>query len=174
MAERNWDEQFKALEREVAEQLTLGETKDEIKEQNKEEIRLVDDYQTDFQEVWDNLQSQTNFEAETSDTQWEKDYARYMTGKSTHVSPYSFDKDNQYMHNPNAYEIGCILMENGAKLSEAALAFEAAVQEDPGHVDAWLKLGLVQTQNEKELNGISAVSYTHLDVYKRQGFQYMV
>lgn len=48
-------------------------------------------------------------------------------------------------------------MENGAKLSEAALAFEAAVKEKPDHVDAWLRLGLVQTQNEKELNGISAL-----------------
>lgn len=53
--------------------------------------------------------------------------------------------------------IGCLLMENGAKLSEAALAFEAAVKEKPDHVDAWLRLGLVQTQNEKELNGISAL-----------------
>ena len=48
------------------------------------------------------------------------------------------------------YEIGLQLMENGAKLSEAALAFEAAIQRDENHVDAWLKLGEVQTQNEKD------------------------
>ncbi|GAV27272.1 hypothetical protein PMKS-000736 [Pichia membranifaciens] len=61
------------------------------------------------------------------------------------------------MNNPNAYEIGCRLMEGGAKLSEAALAFEAAVQEDPKHTEAWLKLGQVQIQNEKELHGITAL-----------------
>lgn len=70
---------------------------------------------------------------------------------------YNFDDKNDFMHNPNAYEIGCKLMEGGAKLSEAAMAFEAAVQEDPKHVDAWLKLGQCQIQNEKELQGITAL-----------------
>lgn len=70
---------------------------------------------------------------------------------------YHFEEKNEFLHNPNAYEIGCKLMEGGARLSEAALAFEAAVQEDPAHVDAWLKLGQVQIQNEKELSGITAL-----------------
>lgn len=70
---------------------------------------------------------------------------------------YHFEENNEFLHNPNAYQIGCKLMEGGAKLSEAALAFEAAVQEDPKHVDAWLKLGQVQIQNEKELHGITAL-----------------
>ncbi|CDO92376.1 unnamed protein product [Kluyveromyces dobzhanskii CBS 2104] len=154
LADKQWNEQFEALEKDVAENLTMSDTKEET----DAEVVVENGYQADFQEVWDKLQAETadtNFE--TSDSQWEKDYAHYMTGKATHIPPYRFDSDNQYMQNPNAYEIGCILMENGAKLSEAALAFEAAVQEDPVHVDAWLKLGLVQTQNEKELNGISAL-----------------
>lgn len=70
---------------------------------------------------------------------------------------YKFEDSNEFLHNPNAYEIGCRLMEGGAKLSEASLAFEAAVQEDPRHVDAWLKLGECQIQNEKELLGITAL-----------------
>ena len=70
---------------------------------------------------------------------------------------YQFEENNEFMNNPNAYEIGCRLMEGGAKLSEAALAFEAAVQEDPKHTEAWLKLGQVQIQNEKELHGITAL-----------------
>lgn len=80
-----------------------------------------------------------------------------MTFNDKYHEEYSFEEKNEFLHNPNAYEIGCKLMEGGAKLSEAALAFEAAVQEDPKHVDAWLKLGLVQTQNEKELKGITAL-----------------
>lgn len=55
------------------------------------------------------------------------------------------------------YEIGLQLMENGAKLSEAALAFEAAINKDADRVEAWLKLGEVQTQNEKEVAGITAL-----------------
>lgn len=159
MTESAWEEQFKDLEKEVSEHLSLNETKEkqEISQAEKAEIVVNDDYQAEFQEVWNKLQSQTDYGMDTSDSKWEEDYSKYMSGKSMKSVPYSFDSDNQFLHNPNAYEIGCLLMENGAKLSEAALAFEAAVQEDPGHVDAWLKLGLVQTQNEKEVNGISAL-----------------
>lgn len=70
---------------------------------------------------------------------------------------YQFEEKNEFLNNPKAYEIGCRLMEGGAKLSEAALAFEAAVQDNAKHVDAWLKLGQVQIQNEKELQGITAL-----------------
>ncbi|KAG0681897.1 Peroxisomal membrane signal receptor PTS1 [Pichia californica] len=70
---------------------------------------------------------------------------------------YQFEEKNEFLNNPNAYEIGCKLMEGGAKLSEAALAFEAALQEDSNHINAWLKLGQVQIQNEKELQGITAL-----------------
>lgn len=155
MVDKQWDEQFEALEKGAFENLSLDDTK----ESAKEEIVIEDGYQAEFQEVWDKLKTEaaSNINYDNSDSQWENDYARYTSGKAVHIAPYKFDTENQYMHNPNAYEIGCILMENGAKLSEAALAFEAAVQEDPGHVDAWLNLGLVQTQNEKELNGISAL-----------------
>ena len=35
-------------------------------------------------------------------------------------------------------------------LFRSALAFEAAVQKNPDHVDAWVYLGSAQAQNEKE------------------------
>lgn len=164
MNQESWDEQFKELEREVSENLNLEDKETASKEsenmgQDVDEIMVDDRYHADFQEVWDNLHDEaTNKDTSTGlEQDWETDYARYLSGRSAHVAEYKYDTDNQYLHNPNAYEIGCILMENGAKLSEAALAFEAAVQENSQHVDAWLKLGLVQTQNEKELSGISAL-----------------
>ena len=48
-------------------------------------------------------------------------------------------------------------MEEGGNLSVAALAFEAAVQKDPNHVDAWTRLGAAQAQNEKEIPAIRAL-----------------
>lgn len=162
---KTWDEQFKVLEREVAENLHLQETRKDgqsVEEgaSTQEDVVLGDQYQSEFQEVWDSLQRDSDdllAEDLSAEQNWENDYQRFSSGKINGNSQYKFEEENQFLRNPNAYEIGCILMENGAKLSEAALAFEAAVQENPQHVDAWLKLGQVQTQNEKELSGISAL-----------------
>ncbi|SCV03060.1 LAMI_0H05160g1_1 [Lachancea mirantina] len=165
MTEQHWDEQFLQLEREVSQNLNIES--DHIRENvageregvatNPEEVTVDDNYQAEFQEVWDSLREDVTDMEVQSVTEWERDYQRYASGRSARAEDYKFESENQFLHNPNAYEIGCILMENGAKLSEAALAFEAAVQEDPEHLEAWLKLGLVQTQNEKETNGISAL-----------------
>ncbi|SCU95488.1 LANO_0E10506g1_1 [Lachancea nothofagi CBS 11611] len=156
--QESWDEQFKELEKEVAEKLALHEevvAQQESETVNAEQTVADDQYQAEFQEVWDNLHE----EAVDNNTQddWQRDYQQYTSGRPLESIPYKFESENQYLHNSNAYEIGCILMENGAKLSEAALAFEAAVQENPKHVDAWLKLGMVHTQNEMEYSGISAL-----------------
>lgn len=165
-AKTDWDEQFRELETEVAKNLklkeseTVGEEAVVEKPGVDEEIVIGDQYQSEFQEVWDSLQKDSEDllpEDLAGTSAWEADYQKYISGRISGNMEYKFDENNEFLHNPNAYEIGCILMENGAKLSEAALAFEAAVQEDRGHVDAWLKLGEVQTQNEKEINGICAL-----------------
>merc|ERR1712169_175509 len=49
------------------------------------------------------------------------------------------------------------MMHEGGNLSLAALAFEAAVQKDPQHIDAWVLLGSAQAQNEKETPAIRAL-----------------
>lgn len=156
MAQGHWDEKFKELEKEVLENLKIDEVENVEKNVASDNI-----YQPDFQKVWDDLQENTmNYESTIAelDNDWKNAYPLYLNNSSIPLREYKFtQEENQYSHNLNAYEIGCILMENGARLSEAALAFEAAVQQNPQHADAWLKLGLVQVQNEKELNGISAL-----------------
>ncbi|RLV90330.1 Histidine biosynthesis trifunctional protein [Spathaspora sp. JA1] len=172
----DWDNQFKEIE-----ELTQN-AKEEVEQQTAKEespdIIIDDKYQATFQEVWDGLNSE-NFEEDFINqqyeefkhtqmdtlpadlTQWERDFARYVSTRA-HFGDYQFEetKNNQFMDLPkeaDPYEIGLQLMENGAKLSEAALAFEAAIQRNENHIDAWLKLGEVQTQNEKEIAGISAL-----------------
>ncbi|CAI4049373.1 hypothetical protein SUVZ_13G1570 [Saccharomyces uvarum] len=66
---------------------------------------------------------------------------------------YQFLNKNNYLCQPDPYKIGCILMENGSNLNEVIKAFEAAISQDPSHVNAWLKLGIVNIENENESNG---------------------
>ncbi|QHS72442.1 Pex5p [Saccharomyces paradoxus] len=170
--EQPWADQFEKLEKEVSENLGINDEIEEEEnvtevEQNKPEIVekeeevYGDQYQTDFQDVWDSIHKDAEdvlpSELVNDDLNLGEDYLKYLGGRVNGNIEYAFQSNNEYLNNPNAYKIGCLLMENGAKLSEAALAFEAAVKEKPDHVDAWLRLGLVQTQNEKELNGISAL-----------------
>lgn len=160
--EVDWDHQFKELEEQAQEE--------------EPEIVIDDKYQATFQEVWDLLNQENDndfisqqyeeYKNSQGDTippdllQWEKDFARYALTRA-HFGDYKFEtaETNQFLNMPDTdpYQIGLQLMENGAKLSEAALAFEAAIARDANHVDAWLKLGEVQTQNEKEIAGITAL-----------------
>lgn len=173
----DWDDRFKEIE-ELSSKAADAEAQEHAEEAVADEISVDDKNQATFQEVWDLL----NLDAIENDfisqqyedfkrtqkgvhpadmQQWERDFARYASTRA-HFGDYKFEaaENNQFMEMPgqqDAYQIGLQLMENGARLSEAALAFEAAVSKDPSHVDAWLKLGEVQTQNEKEIAGITAL-----------------
>lgn len=178
----DWDNRFKEIE-ELSEttkgaELAAELAADKQQEAEIEEIVVDDKYQATFQEVWDTLNSDATendliteqyeeFKKSQGEVfppnmeQWEKDFARYALARA-HFGDYKFESKelNQFLDLPtdqDPYLIGLQLMENGAKLSEAALAFEAAINKDPQHVDAWLKLGEVQTQNEKEIAGITAL-----------------
>ena len=173
----DWDNRFREIEE-------LSDIAQDREDGSKQTGGLVDDivvddkYQANFQEVWDLLnldliendfitQQYEDFKKSQDQTypadmpQWEKDFARYASTRAN-FGDYKFEEkeQNQFIDLPrehDPYKIGLQLMENGAKLSEAALAFEAAIHKDANRVEAWLKLGEVQTQNEKEIAGISAL-----------------
>lgn len=172
----DWDDRFKEME-ELSE--SAKEAVAEAQQGDQEEDIIVDDkYQQTFQDVWDLLNQDTlendfitqqyeDFKKSQNETdpadmsQWEKDFAKYASTRAN-FGDYKFeDKEhNQFLDLPadqDPYEIGLQLMESGAKLSEAALAFEAAISRNADRVEAWLKLGEVQTQNEKEIAGITAL-----------------
>ncbi|KAK6465902.1 hypothetical protein DFJ63DRAFT_282383 [Scheffersomyces coipomensis] len=179
----DWDNQFQQIEQltnetKEAEPDTKEGEVETIQREGSPEFVIDDKYQATFQEVWDGLNSEAleedfitqqyeDFKNTQKDTfnadmsQWEKDFARYVSTRA-HFGDYQFEEksNNQFLDLPadaDPYEIGLQLMENGAKLSEAALAFEAAIQKNENHIDAWLKLGEVQTQNEKEIAGVTAL-----------------
>ncbi|KAL1999476.1 hypothetical protein VTN02DRAFT_4455 [Thermoascus thermophilus] len=73
------------------------------------------------------------------------------------LGDYLFEEDNAFRAVSNPFEEGLKIMREGGNLSLAALAFEAAVQKDPQHVQAWTMLGSAQAQNEKESPAIRAL-----------------
>lgn len=174
----DWDNQFKEIEELSADALAAEEVATAEQEDVEADPVIDDKYQATFQEVWDSLNLESiendfisqqyeefkNSQGETypaSMLQWERDFAKYASTRA-HFGDYKFEsaEQNQFIDLPQTedpYQIGLQLMENGAKLSEAALAFEAAINRDQNHVQAWLKLGEVQTQNEKEVAGITAL-----------------
>lgn len=73
------------------------------------------------------------------------------------LGTYLFEEHNLFKDVPNAFEEGQKIMREGGNLSLAALAFEAAVQEQPNFAEAWVALGQAQAQNEKESPAIRAL-----------------
>lgn len=73
------------------------------------------------------------------------------------LGDYMFEEDNMFRSVNNPFEEGVKIIREGGNLSLAALAFEAAVQKEPQHLQAWTMLGSAQAQNEKELPAIRAL-----------------
>ena len=70
---------------------------------------------------------------------------------------YVFETENLFSTSKDPYGMGMKILHDGGNLSLAALAFEAAVQQNPQHIEAWVQLGSAQAQNEKETPAIRAL-----------------
>jgi len=55
-----------------------------------------------------------------------------------------FEEDNIFKNATNPFDEGVRIIHEGGNLSLAALAFEAAVQKDAQHIEAWVLLGSAQ------------------------------
>ncbi|GMM34960.1 Pex5 protein [Saccharomycopsis crataegensis] len=162
----NWDDHFKDVEQEISSSKEKLQVVDDEEEEEEEEVveeilssntqAQEDGMSETFEELWNNMK-------QNDDIDYDNIHNGFLGGNSNSSMHPGFDvykfedtENNQFLDLDDPYSIGLQLMENGAKLSEAALAFEAAVQKDPKHIDAWLKLGEVQSANEKEKPGIIA------------------
>jgi peroxin-5 len=130
----SWEEQFAAAQR----------------ESESDDFKLDDDLRLfrEFENVWSksNYQGQSDDDEHVDPKSWGSDFGDY-----------TFEPNNPYLKHINPFQEGLRLMEEGGSLSEAALAFEAAVQKDENISDAWMWLGNAQAQNEKEEAAIRAL-----------------
>jgi len=177
--EKDWEAQFAALEQ-TDQQVLDAEANEAIERELNDVDRSVlpeeqlseTDHFGDFESIWKGIQAETAnaramAEEETFvDTmnmgdlgQWEgfDGLNTHSTFRDPQLGEYLFEEENLFKEVSDPFAEGIRIMEEGGNLSLAALAFEAAVQKNPEHVDAWTKLGAAQAQNEKESPAIRAL-----------------
>ncbi|KAF5093463.1 hypothetical protein D0Z03_002407 [Geotrichum reessii] len=161
---QNWEEQFKQIEQDAKNKEVESATKSE-ESVSAEEVPVMASEEAaadaTFERIFETLKTSMANQDEwaypgTEETAWERDFDQYTTSRPD-FGAYQFEENNKFKNETDPFTIGVQLMESGGNLSDAALAFEAAVQRDPEHVEAWSRLGAVQAQNERESASISAL-----------------
>jgi peroxin-5 len=166
--DQDWEAHFAELEKTDQNLDALdAEANKHIEAELNEMDRSVDEF-GDFEDIWKGIQAETEYARQLANEeghmgdldQWEG-----FDGLNTHsvrdpaMGDYLFEQENLFSKVSNPFEEGVKIMEEGGNLSLAALAFEAAVQKDPNHIAAWVRLGESQAQNEKETPAIRALEH---------------
>lgn len=173
--DKQWEEQFKQLElddqktREEVEQNAALEP--ELNQLDEQILESETNEFGDFESIWKGIQAEKTANQEIvdedewvskfNDENWNNMNMNWGESGRLFADPqvenYLYEEDNLFNETANPFEEGMRIMDEGGNLSLAALAFEAAVQRDPKHVEAWVQLGAVQAQNEKETAAIRAL-----------------
>ncbi|KAG4423944.1 hypothetical protein IFR04_002939 [Cadophora malorum] len=140
--DEHWEEQFKQIDIQGREQDESLAAEAELEQMDRELAgeENLGQHMGDFDQ-WDGFDG----------------LGTHQPFRDPQLGDYMFEEDNIFKEVGNPFEEGVRIMHEGGNLSLAALAFEAAVQKDPQHIDAWVLLGSAQAQNEKETPAIRAL-----------------
>jgi len=83
-------------------------------------------------------------------------WLRHLMDNDDTYSEYKFSKSNPLLDHSNPFEEGLQRLK-AHDIVNAVLLFEAAVQKQADHVDAWLYLGITQSENEQDGPAICAL-----------------
>lgn len=170
-----WEEQFAQME--LQDQTDTAQDEAKTAEGELDDLDKAIQSETnefgDFESIWKGIQAETAAARsmvnedqffDQFDTEWSNDLMPDFQGMSDWgrfgdpaVENYLFEEENFFRDEQNSFDEGVRIMKEGGNLSLAALAFEAAVQQKPDHVEAWVYLGSAQAQNEKETAAIRAL-----------------
>ena len=176
--DKDWEQQF--AEMDAAEQRDLDAEANaamerELNEFDRSVLAETNEF-GDFESIWRGIQAETAAaRSMVHDDQYgmhvgdevpmrdmntwdnfDRDYNEAY--RDPQLGNYLFEQDNPFIAtSKDPFNEGMKIIEEGGNLSLAALAFEAAVQKDPQHVQAWYQLGSAQAQNEKESPAIRAL-----------------
>ena len=178
--DKDWEQQFALMDEQGQENMD-AEAQQAMEEELNQMDRSVNSETNeygDFESIWRGIQAETFDRANRTINGEEGQYGMHMgeeislsnldtwDGFDSHfhdafrdpqLGNYLFEQDNPFSTTKDPFEEGNKIMREGGNLSLAALAFEAAVQQDSQHVQAWVQLGSAQAQNEKETPAIRAL-----------------
>ncbi|KAI1354048.1 TPR-like protein [Xylaria sp. FL0043] len=174
--DQQWEEQFKQLELQANEAREQDEAAALEPELNKLDEQILESETNfgDFESIWKGIQAEREAAKEAVEEDewvdqlgnpdwsdrfgdWDGLAANSRLLGDPQVEDYLFEDDNLFKDTANPFQEGMRILDEGGNLSLAALAFEAAIQKDPTHVEAWVQLGIAQAQNEKETAAIRAL-----------------
>ncbi|KAL9109094.1 MAG: hypothetical protein Q9227_006185 [Pyrenula ochraceoflavens] len=152
----NWEAQFAAMETEQQSNLS-----DEANAAMEPELEHMDRKLGEYDFKFGSLEGEDQLE--------DFDYDAFLSNNDVDLGfnhfqreappsgTYQFESQNPFVQQPDPFAEGISILNSNGNLSLASLAFEAAVQRDPNHAQAWQLLGHSQAQNEKETPAIRAL-----------------
>lgn len=173
--EKDWEQQFAEMDAATQRDLDAeanAAMERELNDMDRSVLSETNEFEhLDFESVWRRIQAETGDARSMMD---DGEYGMHLGGEfmdtwgnfdsnfhdryqDPQMGNYIFEEDNPFSATKDPFDEGIGIMNEGGNLSLAALAFEAAVQRDPQHVQAWCQLGSAQAQNEKESPAIRAL-----------------
>ncbi|XP_023559468.1 peroxisomal biogenesis factor 5 isoform X10 [Octodon degus] len=149
--ETDWSQEFIA---EVTDPLSASPARwaEEYLEQSEEKLWLGEPEGAATADRWyDEYHPDEDLQHTASDF-----VAKVDDPKLANSEGYQFEEENPLRDHPQPFEEGLRRLQEG-DLPNAVLLFEAAVQQDSKHMEAWQYLGTTQAENEQELLAISAL-----------------
>ncbi|KAK4691222.1 peroxin-5, partial [Lecanoromycetidae sp. Uapishka_2] len=176
--DKNWEQQFAEMDAATQREIDAEANAAMEREMNYMDRSVLSETNEfgDFESVWRAIQAETAANRDMLDDgqfgmhmgsevplrdfdTWENFDSHFHDGyRDPQLGNYLFEEDNPFVATgKDPFDEGMTIMREGGNLSLAALAFEAAVQQNPDHVEAWTALGSAQAQNEKESPAIRAL-----------------
>ena len=172
--DKNWEQQFAEFDS-TAQDALDEEARAAMERELNDMDRLVasETIDGDFESIWrgiqaeraENRQLDADDEFEITNQMHMGDFDpwngfdTFNSGafRDPQLGDYLFEEENVFRAVGDPFGEGIKIMQEAGNLSLAALAFEAAVQKNPQHIEAWNMLGSAQAQNEKEAPAIRAL-----------------